>query len=323
VKKKDRKAITPIRTIIEGPPAVTAEQAADNFFESRNFKPSTEKHRRNMLKTFFVWHDKNRHLPLDNYTTLVAFGNHLETLPIKPVTYNIKMAAARDLLKFLGARESDLDIMISPDQEAENQLVKSPGMLSDIDISRCLGYHWRGFYDLRNRAMIGLMIDSGMRMNEVITLRMDDIVLSTRSIRTFARFVTFSPRTREKVEDYLREEDPKKPNDHVFDISHDGLKSVLAEMFNSLEIECGPEDKPFRRALSNKMFFEGIDIEIIAKYLHENEQTIMQEFINPTPQNYRRIFDGVVWTVESKAASGPSTLEKTGAALNLLRSKKS
>ena len=96
-------------------------------------------------------------------------------------------------------------------------------IMSDSDVSKILSVHWRHFdTDIRNRAMLHLLFATGMRINELISLNLQDIRYDPRLDVHFViirhgkfdkyREVPIPPSIVRMIEDYKKYRIPSDPN---------------------------------------------------------------------------------------------------------------
>jgi integrase/recombinase XerC len=86
----------------------------------------------------------------------------------------------------------------------------------------------------RDRAIVGLLLDTGLKVGELVSLRMDDLVLDVgnghifvgQDLQTGGRCLRFGPETCAALRSYLRVRAPAQRVDHLF-VSRRGL--ALAE----------------------------------------------------------------------------------------------
>lgn len=137
---------------------------------------------------------------LDNYTKqlryfeeylLENYGiDHIEEVKRAHIKHFMGMMDAKnrkpqyinDLLKviktFFRYAQKEEYIQVNPAESIKN--VKQPKVkiitFSELEIRRMLGhYHGRDYLSVRNRTLLALFFDTGMRLNEVITLCADQI----------------------------------------------------------------------------------------------------------------------------------------------------
>lgn len=86
-----------------------------------------------------------------------------------------------------------------------------PKVLSEEEARKLLAYAARGkgFYGKRNYALISLLLDTGVRLSEVIGLKLEDVSLSSQVLKVFGkgskeRVVPFSRETAKTLFTYLK-----------------------------------------------------------------------------------------------------------------------
>jgi integrase len=129
----------------------------------------------------------------------------------------------------------------------------------------------------RNRLMLELMARGGMRIGEVLKLRLKDlqdrklILQEPKSGREHE--LVFIP---QKVADRLREyalEVCKSPDDRIFPISYEGARVIVAKAGRLVGIKLRPHD--LRRHSATYASRSGVPIEIVSKVIlrHANLST--------------------------------------------------
>ncbi len=107
---------------------------------------------------------------------------HIKSFLAMMDSKNRKPQYINDLLKviktFFRYAQKEEYIQVNPAESIKN--VKQPKVkiitFSELEIRRMLGhYHGRDYLSVRNRTMLALFFDTGMRLNEVITLCADQI----------------------------------------------------------------------------------------------------------------------------------------------------
>ncbi|MCB2167077.1 MAG: tyrosine-type recombinase/integrase [Deltaproteobacteria bacterium] len=130
---------------------------------------------------------------------------------------------------------------------------------------------------IRNRLMLELMARGGMRIGEVLKLRLRDlqdrklILQEPKSGREHE--IVFIP---QKVADRLREyalEVCKSPDDQIFPISYEGARVIVAKAGRLVGIKLRPHD--LRRHSATYASRSGVPIEIVSKVIlrHANLST--------------------------------------------------
>ena len=129
----------------------------------------------------------------------------------------------------------------------------------------------------RNRLILELMARGGMRVGEVLKLRLCDIedrkLILQEPKSGKDREIVFIP---QKVADRLRAyaaEKCKAPNDRVFPISYEATRAMVMKAGNLVGIDLRPHD--LRRHSATYASRSGVPIEIVSKIIlrHSNLST--------------------------------------------------
>lgn len=156
---------------------------------------------------------------------LLAFAQHLRQRGLAEVSIERKLCAARALARFLRA-EGVLPEETVPSVATFRLPRKLPHALSRQEVESLLSQpDIRTTIGLRDRAMLELAYASGLRVSEVVGLRLQDIDLHEGFVRVFGkrskeRWVPVGDSATAAVEDYLRLARPKllgrRSEDYLF-----------------------------------------------------------------------------------------------------------
>ena len=144
--------------------------AFERSLKLENLRKSTLKSYLSYLRIFTAWlvlfcgavpYDQ---VSLDNVKTFVEFLR--DKLLLAPNTVNGYLAAIRKMFQYL--RDEELSKRVIPDLAVDQHLPKVP---TREQVVRML----KACKDVRERLMIGLLISTGMRLNELSSLRFSDI----------------------------------------------------------------------------------------------------------------------------------------------------
>ena len=149
--------------------------------------------------------------------------------------------------------------------------------------------------DVRNKLIIHLLLDSGIRLNELVNIKLTDIDFNDRSIKVFGkgskeRYVFFTTKTLNKLEEWLEHRKSIAIDEYLF-VNYKGKKITPRSVervvkrvgeLNGLDLHPHMLRHTFATDLLNK----GADIRMIQELLgHENLDTT---------QIYTHISDGRV-----------------------------
>lgn len=150
---------------------------------------------------------------------------------------------------------------------------------------------------LRNAAIISLLIDTGLRASEIVSLNVSDVNMKSQSLKVRIKGgteynVRFGDHTRRRLQDWLREHDgpPTRP---LFvslggfaigkRLSRNGLRVVLAKLGTDTGVN-GVTVHAFRRTFATELLRSGVptrivqilgrwnDMEMVALYSKQLEQ---------------------------------------------------
>lgn len=156
---------------------------------------------------------------------LMAFAQHLRMRGLAEASIERKLCSARALARFLRA-EGVLPDEIAPSVPASRLPRKLPAALSKEEVQQLLKQpDPRTPLGLRDKAMLELAYAAGLRVSELVGLRLQDIDLQEGFVRVFGkrakeRWVPFGDNAKAAVAEYLRLARPKlqgkRSEDYLF-----------------------------------------------------------------------------------------------------------
>jgi len=111
----------------------------------------------------------------------------------------------------------------------------------------------------RNRAIIALATESGLRVSELANIRIEDIDWETRVIRTLGKgrkeaYAPFGKLSEHYLRAWLNE---YKPNGNIWGINKRGIQTMLRRLQIETGLPCNPHT--FRRTFACLLRKQGID----------------------------------------------------------------
>jgi len=164
---------------------------------------------------------------------------------------------------------------------------------SRIDIARCKTYVFQRNHN-RNRALIRIMCETGARLNEITSLKYEDISIQACTLlfgvsKTVARTVKISPETAIYLDRFLRKKFPVPPLDTTITVfpGKNRVYKLVTAMLDDLGLKSQKDGRgphTFRHWLATHLYFEvGADITDIAYMLGDQRDTIQDHYLHPTP----------------------------------------
>ncbi|MBN2005017.1 MAG: tyrosine-type recombinase/integrase [Anaerolineae bacterium] len=161
----------------------------------------------------------------------------------------------------------------------------------------------------RDRAVIYLLLGTALRLNEVVALRLEDVIVKPRSGRVEVRFgkggkartVEMPADTRRAVAEWLAVRSHKKGEDALF-LSQKGTSRLSARALSEVVRNVGADAKleglhphTLRHTCAKSMIDAGVGIEVVSAMLgHSNLQTTMI-YTTPGKVDFRRAADAISW----------------------------
>jgi integrase/recombinase XerD len=180
-----------------------------------NLKASTLQASTSLLVSFlgFLRAHGTTHLETLTREDLEAFIEHLQDLGLKATTVSLRVKQLKALMRFLIEEE-----VVKPQVLLKRLTVKVPEPLPRAIPPDELRSLLAVIDELRNRAMILLLLRTGMRIRELLTTTINEVLIEEQRILIFeaeknrlGRVVYFSDDASDALTAWLRERDPQKP----------------------------------------------------------------------------------------------------------------
>lgn len=154
--------------------------------------------------------------------------------------------------------------------------------------------------ELRNKLIINLLLDSGVRVSELVNIKVSDIDIEERIIKVFGkgskeRFVFFTSKTKEILVTYLSKRKEKAIVDNLF-INYKGEKLTERSVQKIIKLvgeKIGLDIHPhlLRHTFATDLLNKGADIRMIQELLgHENLDTT-QIYTHVSNSRVKEVYD--------------------------------
>ena len=110
----------------------------------------------------------------------------------------------------------------------------------------------------RNKAIIALLADSGVRRSELAAIRLSDVELERHRIKVSGKggkegHLIFGNKTKDLLERYIKESDPAGK---LFDLNSNGVQTMLKRLEKETGIRCNAHS--FRRGFATALRRAGV-----------------------------------------------------------------
>lgn len=154
--------------------------------------------------------------------------------------------------------------------------------------------------ELRNKLIINLLLDTGVRVSELVNIKVSDIDIEERIIKVFGkgskeRFVFFTSKTKEILVTYLSKRKEKAIVDNLF-INYKGEKLTERSVQKIIKLvgeKIGLDIHPhlLRHTFATDLLNKGADIRMIQELLgHENLDTT-QIYTHVSNSRVKEVYD--------------------------------
>ena len=283
-------------------PTTTLADAQARFLahhEALNHSPKQLTHYRVTFRDFDRFLAATRRKPtLEALTTptLQAFVQYLRETPIRPYRGSTQRSITgihghrKDLRAFMRwcAEEELLDWRVKV------PLPRLPRRLFPILTEEELAALWRcpllagqGECNVRNRAIFGLLLDTGIRLGEAASLRPQDLLAGTH-VRVIGkgdkqRLAPFTPQVRELLDHWLevRAVLEPAPHDPLFLLTAHGIDQMLVRLARATGIEVFPHK--IRHTACTLMLKRGMDLHTVSQIMGHTQLSTTQAYLSLTP----------------------------------------
>lgn len=187
-----------------------------------------------------------------------------------------------------------------------------PRVLSVSDIDKLLDINLIDKYSYRNKAMLELMYSSGLRISELVNLKMQDIDLIENIVRVYGkgskeRIVPIGDYASKYLEIYIKEYRPKlikkQVNDYLFlnsrgnNISRQALFKIIKQLLRDKNLNTNFSPHTLRHSFASHMLENGADLRSIQEllghsdisttqiYTHISDKKIKENYVESHPHS--------------------------------------
>ena len=282
----------------------------DYIYEYENYLRIDKKYSENTIKSYIT--DLNKYDKFLNKKNILNISkediiNYLknERKVKSDKTVNHNLIVIRNFYKYL---KKENIIKNNPAVELELPKTKKtlPKILSIEDVDKLLDISLETKYDYRNKAILELLYSSGLRISELVSLKIQDIDLIDNIIRVSGkgskeRIVPFGDYAAKFLEIYINnyrnELIKNKVNDYIFlnsrgyNISRQAIFKIIKNILKEKNINVDVSPHTLRHSFASHMLENGADLRSIQELLGHSDISTTQIYThisnNVIKENYK------------------------------------
>ena len=238
------------------------------------------------------------------YQDIRLYVNYLYNLNYNNKTISRHISSLKSFFKYLRTKnvikDNPLTLISNPKLEK-----KLPKFLNFEDLDKLLNaFDNNNYIGLRNSLILEMLYSTGMRVSEIVSIKLKDISLQNRSIKVVGkgnkeRVVYFGTRCNNLIDNYLKYS-YKELNinnlDYLFlsktgkKISDREIRTIVDEAASIANIKTKISPHVLRHTFATHMLIEGADLRSVQELLgHENLSTT-QIYTHLTNEKIRNVY---------------------------------
>lgn len=240
--------------------------------------------------------EKNKHiynaLDIDS-NSIINYLSYLDKNNYEKTTIVRKIVSIKLFHKYLNEKYNIPDVSTKIDKPRVRR--KLPNILTIEEVDNLLNIQLNNAYDFRNKAMLELMYSSGLRVSELVELKIKDIDLDNGYVKCFGkgskeRIVPIGELAVDYLKKYIYEyrDSMKKGyytenvflNNHGKKISRQGFFLIIKEIAKEKKIEKNITPHMLRHSFATHLLNNGADLRTIQEMLGHSSITTTQIYTN-------------------------------------------
>lgn len=238
--------------------------------------------------------------------TLVEYLRKLQQENLKPSSVTRKLAAIRSFFQYM-LRERHLKIDPSVTIDSLKTPQRLPKVLSEKEIDRLLEQPGATTpAKLRDKAMLELMYATGVRVSELVSLKLGDLNMDMGYIRCFGkgskeRIVPMGGSAQNALTDYLDRARPKIVrrtaedtlflNHHGRKMSRQGFWQIIQAAARRVDIKTVVTPHMLRHSFATHLLDHGADLRAVQEMLGHVDISTTQIYTHVTRTRLKEVYD--------------------------------
>lgn len=246
-----------------------------------NYSQNTIDSYSNTLKHFFTYcKNKNLFIWTIKSNNIKEYIVHLKGQNLEPNSIANNISALRTFYKY-GQINSKIKEFPFKNIKAPKQVTKIPNVLTYNEIKKILEIEEKSIYNYRNQAMIELMYATGIRVSELLNIKLNDLNFFEKNIRVIGkgnkeRIIPFPEYTKIVLQNYIYKYHKllnKKNEEYLFlnkfgnQLSRQYFYNVLKKLAQQKQINKNITPHMLRHSFATHLLNNGADLRSIQELL--------------------------------------------------------
>ena len=230
--------------------------------------------------------------------------NYIQSLSKKESTSSVSrtISTLKSFYKFLEINKYTKNNPLGTISNPKN-IKKLPKVLSEEEVDKLLDINLKTSFDYRNKAMLELMYSSGLRVSELINLKVNDIDLNNASVRIFGkgskeRIVPLDDYAIEALDNYIKhhrkslfkhgENNYLFLNNHGNKMTRQGFFKILQKIVKEKNIKSEISPHTLRHSFATHLLKHGADLRSIQELLGHSDISTTQIYTHITSERLQK-----------------------------------
>ncbi len=271
-----------------------------NYIKNKNYSNYTIDSYNKDLDNFYIYlKQNNTDIKKVNYKFLRGYLTVLYDKKYSKKTIARNISTLKSFFKYLKKQNiiesNPMNLIKTPKIDK-----KLPKFLNYDDLEKILSIpDTTTFLGKRNALILELLYSTGVRVSELVNIKLNDIDLSEEKILILGkgnkeRYVLFGSKAKEKMLDYLKEKTDDSPylivNRYGNKITDRGIRKILDSIILDASLSYKISPHTLRHTFATHMLDSGADIEIVKELLGHESLSTTQIYTHVTSESLKRVY---------------------------------
>ena len=271
-----------------------------NYIKNKNYSNYTINSYSKDLDNFYIYlKQNNTDIKKVNYKFLRGYLTVLYDKKYSKKTIARNISTLKSFFKYLKKQNiiesNPMNLIKTPKIDK-----KLPKFLNYDDLEKILSIpDTTTFLGKRNALILELLYSTGVRVSELVNIKLNDIDLSEEKILILGkgnkeRYVLFGSKAKEKMLDYLKEKTDDSPylivNRYGNKITDRGIRKILDSIILEASLSYKISPHTLRHTFATHMLDSGADIEIVKELLGHESLSTTQIYTHVTSESLKRVY---------------------------------